>query len=91
MAFATVLALLILMAVLARWVILSTRGDDGHSLAARDAQMARLREEVDALQSEVRRLGEEQSFMVRLLTEGDRPRTAPPPGSGPDLSNPETT
>ncbi|HWK88865.1 MAG TPA: hypothetical protein VNP72_02695, partial [Longimicrobium sp.] len=69
--------LMILGAALHRWTDPSARGHGGDSLAARDAQMARLREEMDALQSEVRRLGEEQSFMVRLLSEGKKPDAAP--------------
>jgi cell division protein FtsB len=38
------------------------------------AELARLREEVDRLTTEVARLHDEQSFMVRLLSEGDRQR-----------------
>ena len=65
--------------MVARWVIVAIKGGGGESyeLAARDAQVQRLREEVDGLQSEVRRLGEEQSFMVRLLSEGKKPDAAP--------------
>jgi hypothetical protein len=62
--------------VVARWVITAIKGGgggEGYELASRDAQVQRLREEVDGLQSEVRRLGEEQSFMVRLLSEGRKP------------------
>ena len=65
--------------LVARWVITavqSSSGGDGHELASRDAQIQRLREEVDGLQSEVRRLAEEQSFMVRLLSEGQKPAEA---------------
>lgn len=53
--------------------------------APRDAEFRRLREEVDLLTSEVRRLSDEHSFMVRLLSEGgeraDRPDA---PGQSPD-------
>lgn len=35
-------------------------------------ELARLREDMDRLAAEVSRLNEEQSFMVRLLSEGDR-------------------
>ena len=38
------------------------------------AEIGRLREEVDRLGAEVARLHEEQSFMVRLLSDGDRKR-----------------
>jgi len=36
--------------------------------------VARLREEVDALAAQVNRLQEEQSFMLRLMSEGEKPR-----------------
>ncbi len=36
------------------------------------AEMARLRDEVDRLATQVDRLTEEQSFMVRLLSDGER-------------------
>lgn len=39
---------------------------------ASPAELARLREDVERLSAEVSRLNEEQSFMVRLLSEGDR-------------------
>ena len=35
-------------------------------------ELARLREEVDRLNAEVSRLSDEQSFMVRLLSDGER-------------------
>ena len=63
--------------MVARWVITAFHGSgEGIELASRDAQIQRLREEVDGLQSEVRRLAEEQSFMVRLLSEGRTPAGA---------------
>jgi hypothetical protein len=70
---------------------LAGRPRTGSELAARDAQLRRLREEVDGLHAEVRRLADEHSFMVRLLTEGDRPRRdLPPPEHSPDPDpNPE--
>jgi hypothetical protein len=37
-------------------------------------EVARLREELEQLAAQVNRLQEEQSFMVRLLSEGERPR-----------------
>jgi hypothetical protein len=36
------------------------------------AEIGRLREDVDRLSAEVSRLHDEQSFMVRLLSEGER-------------------
>jgi len=47
------------------------------------AEMAKLRDEVDRLGQEVARLQEEHSFMVRLLTDGERKRLrggSPPEG-----------
>lgn len=62
---------LLIAAVLVRWVVSETRGRDSLSPGA-EAEVARLRAEVDLLTSEVRRLGEEQSFMVALLSDGER-------------------
>ena len=75
--------------LVARWVA-AWPGGDGHALAARDAQIRRLRDEMDTLQSEVRRLSEEQSFMVRLLSKGEgRPLgELPPPASEPQSESP---
>jgi hypothetical protein len=81
----------------AKWVIGALKsnggGGAGYELASRDAQIQRLREEVDGLHGEVRRLAEEQSFMVRLLSEGGaRPAGgALPAPARPDGPNPETT
>ena len=80
--------------LVARWVITAWQGGpgDGYELASRDAQIKRLREEMDGLHAEVRRLAEEQSFMVRLLSEGG---TSAPggalsaPAQTPQDSNPE--
>lgn len=44
--------------------------------SASAAEIAKLREEVDRLSSEVGRLHEEQSFMLTLLGDGDRKRLA---------------
>jgi hypothetical protein len=41
--------------------------------------VGRLREEVDQLTAQVNRLQDEQSFMLRLLTEGGKPPTQLPP------------
>jgi len=67
----SILIYILVAALVARWVISAWQGGgDGYELAARDAQIKRLREEMDGLHAEVRRLAEEQSFMVRLLSEG---------------------
>ena len=88
-------AMIIALGLAAKWVIgaLKGGGEGGYELASRDAQIQRLREEMDGLHGEVRRLAEEQSFMVRLLSEGG----ARPAGGAlsaperPDGPNPETT
>ncbi|HEX2208943.1 MAG TPA: hypothetical protein VHG93_14795 [Longimicrobium sp.] len=89
-------ATIIALGLAAKWVIgaLKSSGNGGgYEMASRDAQIQRLREEVDGLHGEVRRLAEEQSFMVRLLSEGG----ARPDGGAlsaperPDGPNPETT
>ena len=46
-----------------------------------ESDLARLRDEVDRLSDQVNRLTEEQSYMTRLLADGDR---------RPPLPNPET-
>jgi hypothetical protein len=89
------IGMIIALGLAAKWVITSLKGGggDGYELASRDAQIQRLREEMDGLHGEVRRLAEEQSFMVRLLSEGG----ARPAGGAlsaperPDGPNPETT
>jgi hypothetical protein len=88
--------MIIALGLAAKWVIGAIKGGGGgggYELASRDAQIQRLREEMDGLHGEVRRLAEEQSFMVRLLAEGG----ARPAGGAlsaperPDGPNPETT
>jgi hypothetical protein len=92
------IAMIIALGLAAKWVITAIKsngggGAGGYELASRDAQIQRLREEMDGLHGEVRRLAEEQSFMVRLLSEGG----ARPAGGAlsaperPDGPNPETT
>lgn len=90
------IATIIALGLAAKWVITAVRsngGGGGYDLASRDAQIQRLREEMDGLHGEVRRLAEEQSFMVRLLSEGGaRPAGgAPSAPERPDGPNPETT
>lgn len=89
------IAVILATGLAARWVIGALRGGEGgggYELASRDAQIQRLRDEVDSLNAEVRRLGEAQSFMVRLLEGGAPPAAtaldAPDRAQGP---NPETT
>ncbi len=89
------IATIIAIGLAARWVIGAWRGGEGgggYELASRDAQIQRLREEVDTLNAEVRRLGEAQSFMVRLLESGAPPAaTALEPPERAESPNPETT
>lgn len=89
---AITIAVIIAIGLVARWLIEAWRGgSDDRLLASRDAQIQRLREEVDVLTSEVRRLGEEQSFMVKLLSEGTGRGEALPPAGGPPTRNPENS
>jgi len=88
--------MIIAIGLAARWVIGAWKGEGrgggGYELASRDAQIQRLREEMDGLHAEVRRLAEEQSFMVRLLSEGGaRTAGALSAPERPDGPNPETT
>ena len=74
------------LALIARWMVSSTAGRGVPQLEAQHtAELARLREEVDALTAQVVSLQDEQSFMMRLLTDGgagaDRAAIAPPEGA----------
>jgi hypothetical protein len=76
-----------------RWVFAASRGSPAISPAAQ-AEVARLRAEVDELSATVRRLAEEQSFMVRLLSDGERRALPPAGGDAPETppdSQPEET
>jgi len=85
----SVLLTILVAGLVARWVVAAWPGGDGHELAGRDAQIRRLRDEMDTLQSEVRRLSEEQSFMVRLLSKGDASAgQLPPPANEPQSESP---
>jgi cell division protein FtsB len=89
------LALFILfLALLSRWLFASVGGRSGNPQleAQHTAELARLREEVDTLTAQLVRLQDEQSFMMRLLTDGSRGGTAAPPPleAAPDApTNPE--
>ncbi|HYJ81013.1 MAG TPA: hypothetical protein VEW03_15480 [Longimicrobiaceae bacterium] len=78
------LFLLLLFIYVARLVV-SGRGERGGRTAidpGHTAELARLRDEMDQLQAQVLRLTEEQSFLMRLLTEGGgRPAAAIPPAA----------
>lgn len=89
---------LLFLALLSRWVLTSVGGRGGNPQleAQHTAELARLREEVDALTAQLASLQDEQSFMMRLLTDGrqgggDEP-ALPAPQAASDLSttNPET-
>jgi hypothetical protein len=86
------LILLVVAALLARWVVEAFHGGRTALPPGDGAELARLREEVDLLAGEVQRLSDEQSFMVRLLAEGERPSApGPQPGddAGPEIPNEE--
>ncbi|HEX8430724.1 MAG TPA: hypothetical protein VF625_05530 [Longimicrobium sp.] len=73
--------ILIVVAFFGRWIA------EGWAGARRiapgdDAEVARLRDEVDQLTTQVARLADEQQFLMRLLAEGaQRPRPELPPNS----------
>ena len=69
------LLVVLLAVVLARWFFSEWSGGPRVGPAT-GAEVARLRGEVDELTNQVRRLAEEQEFLVRLLDE--RGRLAPP-------------
>ena len=86
---------LIVLLVVVRWMIppdASRRLPPGR-LQEMDAEMARMREEMDRLNGQVERLLDEQTFLLRLM-EGDEsrrslraPRESPEPG--PEAPRPE--
>ena len=65
-------------------------GGDRALEAAQADEIRRLREEVDQLNVQMLRMGDEQAFLMRLLTEGDSPRDAGPPPGGDAGAAPET-
>ncbi len=82
---------LLVLGLVARWVLGAWQGaGERAQVAALQAELMRLGDEVDTQSAEIRRLAEENSFMVRLLSEGSRPsRELPKPEHSPD-PNPET-
>jgi hypothetical protein len=84
----TALLWLLVIAVVAKWVFAPPDRTLPERAQRTEAELARVREEIDRLTGEVHRLSEEQSFMVRLLSEGDRARLEgrelppPPPSEG---------
>jgi uncharacterized protein YlxW (UPF0749 family) len=88
------LLMLLVLATVARLVLTSVGERGNPELEARHtAEIARLREEVDQLQSQVMRLTDEQSFLTRLLAEREAPAgELPPPSEAPPGDpNPETS
>ena len=80
------LLMVLVLGMVARWVLTSVGERGNPELEARHtAEIARLREEMDQLQGQVMRLTDEQSFLTRLLAEGERPPAGqlPPAGASP--------
>ncbi len=77
----SVLIFIVVLAIVGRWV--HGWSTAGPALAPHyEAEIARLRGEVDELTAQVVRLGDEQQFMMRLLTSGeDRPAPELPPAN----------
>jgi hypothetical protein len=75
MTFLLVLAIIIILAPL---VSAAARRLERPALpGASSADVARLREELDQLTAQVNRLQDEQSFMIRLLSDGERSAAGP--------------
>ncbi|MBB4638839.1 hypothetical protein [Longimicrobium terrae] len=86
-----IVILILAVGLAARMVITALPRSTGDSdIASRDAQIRGLREEMDTLQSEVRRLSEEQSFMVGLLGQGQTRSPGALPAPGLPTNNPES-
>ncbi|HEX2203335.1 MAG TPA: hypothetical protein VHG91_08555 [Longimicrobium sp.] len=85
------LLILVLVIWFVRWSTLGwgTRGSPELAAAQAD-EIRRLREEVDQLNAQMLRLGDEQAFMMRLLTEGSAPPAAGLPPGGDAGAAPET-
>jgi hypothetical protein len=88
-----VVLILFVAAYLTRWTASGLRGRGAAQLdPAQNAEVARLREEVDQLTAQVVRLQDEQSFMMRLLVPGAAAEAAdaPPEPPAPEpTTNPE--
>ena len=74
--------LLLLLAYLGRWVVSGSSRDAARLDPAHTAELARLREEVDQLTAQLAKLQDEQSFTMRLLTEGRGATEAPALAAG---------
>jgi hypothetical protein len=87
----SLILLLFVAAVLVRWAAGAWGAGGGSELpAAHTAELARLRDEVDQLTATVVRLQDEQSFMMRLLTDGSgRGGEAGAQLEAPEPDNPE--
>jgi hypothetical protein len=71
---------LFVVAWLVRWAASAWRPGSPALQPTYEAEVARLREEVDQLNAQVARLGDEQQFLMKLLTEGTAaPSAALPP------------
>ncbi len=68
----TALFWLIVLVVLAKWVFAGSDRALPENARRLELEVGRLREELDRLSMQVARLEDEQSFMVRLLSEDDR-------------------
>jgi len=68
----TALFWLIVLGILARWVFAPTGRALPEQTQRIELEMSRMREELERLAAHVERLQDEQSFMVRLLSESDQ-------------------
>ncbi|MGI9182030.1 MAG: hypothetical protein ACR2H9_16200 [Longimicrobiaceae bacterium] len=68
----TALFWLIVLGILARWVFAPTGRVLPEQTQRLELEMSRMREELERLAAHVERLQDEQSFMVRLLSESDQ-------------------
>jgi len=65
---------IIVLVFLGRWIFGDQSGRRLPEQAAKQEELERLREDVDRLNAQVTRLIDEQSFMVRMLSAGERKR-----------------
>lgn len=79
----SVLIFIIVLAIVGRWV--HGWSTAGPALAPQyEAEIARLRGEVDELAAQVVRLSDEQQFMMRLLASGETPAATELPPAPPN-------